>query len=365
MNEQAKVRCPECDDVEGVGRRQFLMTVGGTAVTLASLEAVPQILKAQPAATQPAAAQPARAARPAEALIRELYTALTPAQRQQVVFAYNHTQANSTRPTRLGMYNAPIFGNASIGAVYTAAQQELNERILKAICSDDEGYRRMTRNGTFDASQSFGRCGAYIFGDPTNNQQFSWVFTGHHLTVRCDGNSEANTAFGGPMYYGHSPDGYSQRNVWNFQTRSVHSVWDALSEAQRRTATMATYVNPREQEGSVRFRQAGQAYPGLAYRDMTPDQRGLVQTVMRDLISPYRREDSDEVMDLIRRNGGMERIHLGFFRDQGTPNTQWNFWRLEGPGFVWNYRVLDHVHCFVNIALQQPAPAAGAPATRG
>src|ERR1017187_3187027 len=47
-------------------------------------------------------------------------------------------------------------------------------------------------------------------------------------------------AFGGPMYYGHSPDGYSQRNVWNYQTRAVESVWTALSEAQRRTATMTT-----------------------------------------------------------------------------------------------------------------------------
>ena len=29
---------------------------------------------------------------------------------------------------------------------------------------------------------------------------------------------------------------------------------------------------------------------------------------------------------------------------------RWHFWRLEGPGFVWNYRVLPHVHTFVNIS---------------
>jgi hypothetical protein len=29
---------------------------------------------------------------------------------------------------------------------------------------------------------------------------------------------------------------------------------------------------------------------------------------------------------------------------------RWHFWRLEGPGFVWNYRVLPHVHCYVNIS---------------
>src|SRR5258708_6425756 len=83
-----------------------------------------------------------------------------------------------------------------ITAAYTNAQRELNQRILRAIASDDEGYTKLTTNGTFDMSNSFGNCGAYIFGDPTNNGQFAWVFAGHHITVRCDGNSEPNAAFG-------------------------------------------------------------------------------------------------------------------------------------------------------------------------
>ena len=231
MSEQLKVQCPECDALDGVGRRDFLMAAGGTAVALAGLELVPQALKAQPG--QPAA-QAARAAKPAEALIRELFQGLNAEQRRRVVYPWNHGAANNTLAYRLRMYNSAIFGDHNIGAVFTAAQKELNERILRAICSDEEGHRRITRNGTFDASQSFDRCGAYIFGDPTNNQQFSWVFAGHHLTVRCDGNSEPNTAFGGPMYYGHSPDGYSARNVFNFQTRSVVSVWEALDRKSTR-----------------------------------------------------------------------------------------------------------------------------------
>jgi hypothetical protein len=330
------------------------MAAGGTAVTLATLQAVPSALAQR---TGPAAAQPGATPRPrpAEALVRELYATLTAEQKTRVVLPWNHGATPNATATRLRMFNASI-NQHNIDAVYTAAQKDLNQRILRAISSDEEGYRRVTRNGTFDNSGSFGRCGAHIFGDPTGNQQFAWVFTGHHLTVRCDGNSEPDAAFGGPMYYGHSPDGYSQRNCWNYQTRAVLSVWDALSEQQRRTATMTTYVNPREQEGSVRFRTQG--YGGLAYRDMSNDQKTLVQTVMRNLLDPFRAEDGDEVMELIRRNGGMDQIHLGFFRDANSqfPAGQWNFWRLEGPGFVWNYRVLDHVHCFVNIA-RRPAQA--------
>jgi hypothetical protein len=345
MTEQEK-KCPECEAMDGVDRRHFLTMVGGTAVTLASLEAVPQAAKMLGAQQPPQPGQQAGSSKPAEALIRELYQGLSAEQRRQVVMPWDHVAPNQTIPTRKRMYNASI-NQHRIGTTYTRPQQELVGRILRSISSDEEGYTRLTRNGTYDGSGSFGNCGAHIFGDPTGNQQFAWVFTGHHLTVRCDGNSEPDAAFGGPMYYGHSPDGFSPRNIFNFQTRTVLQVYDALSEQQRRRAIIAT--NPGEHEASVRFRNEG--YPGIPGSDLTPDQRSLVQQVMRDLLSPYRREDADEVMDIVRRNGGMERIHLGFFRGANTPNSRWDFWRLEGPGFVWNFRVLPHVHCYVNIAV--------------
>ncbi|MCI0378331.1 MAG: DUF3500 domain-containing protein, partial [Gemmataceae bacterium] len=298
---------------------------------------------------EPQEAPANRVARPAEELVRELYASLNEEQRRQIVLPWNHGVGNNNAtPTRMRMYNGAL-NRQPIGNIYNKQQQELITRILRSICSDDEGHRRITRNGTFDNSRTLDACGSHIFGDPTNNRQFAWVFTGHHLTVRCDGNSQPTTAFGGPMYYGHSPDGYSQRNVFNYQTRSVVSVFDALTEAQRRTAVLTG--SPGENEGSVQFRAPGQPHPGIPGSELTMDQRRLVQSVMRDILSPYRREDADEVMRIVQFNGGMERIHLAFYRDQGaTDNNRWHFWRLEGPGFVWNYRVLPHVHTFVNIA---------------
>lgn len=73
--------------------------------------------------------------------------------------------------------------------------------------------------------------------------------------------------------------------------------------------------------------------------------------VMRDVLSPYRKEDVDEVMEIIKTNGGMERIHLALYPDPAMKDKQsWHFWRLEGPGFVGNYSVLPHVHPYVNIS---------------
>jgi len=350
MSEQAKSLCPECElDQDGLDRRTFLNAMGGTAVTLVGLQAVPSAARVLGQA--PAAPAAPRQAKPAEAMIRELYQGLSDEQKRGLVYAYDHRIRNESL-TRHRMFNAPIFPNHNIGTAYTPAQRELTERILRSIANGEEGWRAISRNGTWDNTREFDACGAYIFGDPTGNNPYSWVFTGHHLTVRCDGNSEADRAFGGPIYYGHSPDGWSQRNVFFPQTRAAKDVFDSLNEEQRRQA-IATWApgETREQEGSVQFRNR---HPGLRAGDMTADQRRLVQDLMRAVLSPYRREDADEVMQLVQRNGGLERLHLAFYRDQGATD-RWSFWRVEGPGFVWNFRVLPHVHTFVNIGIPRSA----------
>lgn len=338
MNKVEQV-CPECEQVvesSELDRRGFIRVVGEATSLLAVGAAGTSLVRADEPAPRAAATQ----AKPAEALIRELHSTMTDEQKRTLVLPWNDR-------ARKGMYNAPI--NQRIGQAYTQPQQELIERILRSISSGDAGFRQMTRGGTFDGSRSLQGCGANIFGDPTNGQRFAWVFTGHHLTVRCDGNSEPGAAFGGPIYYGHSPDGYSPRNIFNYQTRAVLNVFDALTEAQRRQAVVSG--NPGEHEPSVRFRAAGQAVPGLPASELTADQRRLIETVMREVLSPFRREDADEVMQIVRTNGGVERIHLAFYQDRGAEdNNRWHFWRLEGPGFVWNYRVLPHVHTYVNIA---------------
>jgi hypothetical protein len=350
MQEQPNPYCPECEGETGaqqlLHRRSFIRNAGESAaglIALGGLAAVPAVATAKVVPVK-------KPAKPAEELVKELYASLTGDQKKDVVMAWDHGSANGRRlPTRMGMYNRYI--NKPIGSVYTKAQQELITKILRAISSDDEGYRRITRNGTFDGSRSLQGCGANIFGEPGENTQFAWVFTGHHLTVRCDGNSEEGAAFGGPIYYGHSPNGYSERNIFNYQTKSVLSVFDALSEKQRKVAVITG--TPGELYPSVRFREATQPKPGLSYGEMNKEQRALVEEVMHDVLSPYRQEDVKEVMQIIKANGGMAKIHLAFYEDRRVrDNQRWHFWRLEGPGFVWNYRVLPHVHTYVNIATE-------------
>jgi len=339
MSEPIQSSCLECAD-DGINRRRFMGTVGATAAALA--------LGGTAATTVNAQTTPPRAAKPAEGLIRELFQSMTATQKQQVVHPWNHGAVGTQLPSRQRMYNR-AFGR-TIGDVFTRPQQELVQRILRSICSDDEGHRRITtvlESDNWNRS-GFGGAGANIFGDPTQGQ-YAWLFTAHHLTLRCDGDSQPDAAFGGPMYYGHLVDGYSVRNAFNFQTRAVVSIYDALSEAQRRQAVRTG--SPGEQYESVRHRSDRMTFPGIPIADLSRDQAQLVTDTMRTILSPYRKEDADEVMQILWRNGGLKRTSLAFYGDRNaTDNRRWHFWRLEGPGFVWNYRVLPHVHCFVNIA---------------
>lgn len=352
MSDNMKPSCPECAESfeapEVVDRRNFIRVLGGGAAALATLGgagSAGRVLATED--TQPK--KITRPAKPAEDLVRQLYASLSAEQKKEVILPWDHGSEGGKRtPTRLRMFNTPI-GKKHIADVYTPAQQELIEQTLRAICSDEEGYRRISRNGKFDSSGSLGGCGVTLFGDPSDGGKFAWVFSGHHLTVRCDGNSEEGAAFGGPMYYGHSPNGYSAKNVFFYQTKSVLSVYEALSGEQRKKAVVTG--TPGEGEPSIRFKKKIEEQPGILYKDLTADQKQLIEKVMRDVLSPYRKEDVEEVMEIVKANGGMEKIHLAFYPDKRMKDDEpWHFWRLEGPGFVWNYRVLPHVHTYVNIS---------------
>src|SRR5262245_61693928 len=130
MSEVEKPGCPECAgefELPGVvDRRRFIRVVGGQTAGLLALGGL--------SGSARAAAPPARK-KPGEDLVRELYSGLSAAQKKRVVLAWDHKRPGG-RPTRLGMYNAPI-GGVKIGSVYTKAQQDLLGRIIKSICSGE------------------------------------------------------------------------------------------------------------------------------------------------------------------------------------------------------------------------------------
>jgi hypothetical protein len=333
--------CPDCTSPPrpALARRDFIRVLG-TSAAVAAVGGLTPLQKARAAR--------AEKQREAEALVFELYRSMDADQRKRLVLPWDYKASGQPLPARLMTANAPV-GKSVIGLEYDKKQVELLRKIFRAIGNGEEGYRKLSRNNGFDASGDFESIGALIYGEPAEGKKFSLVFAGHHLTVRCDGDSEEKTAFGGPLYYGHSPSGYATNNVFFHQTKAATEMFASLSEEQRRAAVMAGKW--QDGVGSVKLPARGAKPPGLAVGDMTDDQKGLIEKVMKELVSPYRQEDGGEVMEIVKANGGMEKMALAFYTEgMTTAKEPWSYWRLEGPGFVWSYRALPHIHTFVNIS---------------
>jgi hypothetical protein len=200
--------------------------------------------------------------------------------------------------------------------------------------------------------EDYGGLGQYhvaIFGEPGSGQ-FEFEMTGRHLTIRADGDSVAGAAFGGPIIYGHGA-GDSEKglpgNVFYYQTQKANEVFQALDGTQRTKALLPKA--PPEARVPVQG-DAGQ-FQGIRLGELAPDQKALVESVIKILLDPYREADVDEAMALMKAGGGLDALHMAFYEaDDLGEDHEWDIWRIEGPTFVWHFRGAPHVHAYVNIA---------------
>jgi hypothetical protein len=330
--------CPECVSGPPIARRDFIRVLGTTAAVAA--------VGLSPLAR-------ARAARvekqkQAEALVFELYASLSDDQKKKIVRPWDHgVRDGRGTPSRLKTGNAAV-DKLMLGHEYKKAQVELLDKIFRAIGNGEQGYKELSRNGRFDGSNDFESISAIIHGEAVEGKKFSLVFTGHHLTVRCDGNSEEATAFGGPLYYGHSPSGYAKTNVFYHQTKAAMDLFATLDKEAKAVAVLKGKWN--DEHGGIKVPKKGATVPGLCFADMSKEQKEATEKLMKELVAPYRKEDGDEVMELIKATGGMEKVSMAFYEEgQRTEKEPWTYWRLEGPGFVWSFRALEHIHTFVHV----------------
>ena len=155
----------------------------------------------------------------------------------------------------------------------------------------------------------------------------------------------------GRFFYGHAvketEDPSHPGNIYWKQAQGANQVFAALDGKQRDRALLAT----APVESKIELQGKSGAFSGIAIGELARDQKALVQSVMRSLLSPYRPSDADTVMRDIAANGGMDALHLSFYKqdDLGSDGI-WDIWRLEGPAFVWHFRGTPHVHTWVNVA---------------
>ena len=329
MSDERRINCPDCDAGDGLSRRDFVRKVTGVALagSLVPLIGTPRRAVAGPTPTSPA-----------ETAVKRFYDTLKDEQKKTICFPFDHplrTKINAnwaiTKPTL---------------AEYTKEQQALVDEIFRNVTSPD-GYERFQKQMEDDAG-GFSEYHVAVFGTPGSGQ-FEWEMTGRHMTIRADGDSVDNVAFGGPIVYGHG-EGDSKKglpgNVFYYQTKKANEVFSALDGKQRDSALLPK----APKEDAVLLQGSSGTFPGIAVGELSRDQKDLVESVMKVILAPYREDDVKEAVAILKDGGGLDGLHMSFYKTGDVGDDQeWDIWRLEGPTFVWHFRGAPHVHTYVNI----------------
>ncbi len=313
-----------------LARRDFLKT---TAAVAGAAACTASIAKAADASNKTP-----------ESLVKVLYDTLSPKQKETICFDWNYVD-----PTR-GLLRTRTSNNWHItkpnidSDFYTAEQRDLVRKIFEGLIVPEW-------HAKFD-QQMEDDCGGFgkdqniaIFGKP-GDDKFEYVFTGRHMTMRCDGNSEEHVAFGGPIFYGHDPGAQSSNVFWE-QALAANKIHEMLDGKQRKLAQVAK--TPKEQD--VGFRGKEGKFLGIPATELTADQKAQLQLTLNKLFEPYRKSDTAEALQCFKTQGGLDACYLAFFTDDNIEDKNiFDNWRVEGPSFVWHFRGAPHVHTWVNIA---------------
>jgi Protein of unknown function (DUF3500) len=343
MEKKTKV-CPVCEDTEaGFDRREFLKTVGVTAAVATAglpLFATPK-LQAAPSAKSAA-----------ETAVSGLYETLTDDQKKEICFDWDFKDSKRGLLRTFVSNNWQITPHHIKSDYYTKKQQAIIHDVFKGMINPDwypkfiKQLKDDTDGKEWGADQSIA-----IFGKP-GSEKFEFVMTGRHMTLRADGHTNDKVAFGGPIFYGHAASGFNEKvhhpgNVFWHQAVMANKVYQMLDEKQRQQSLLEHM--PHESE--VAFQGPNGKFPGISVATLAEEQKKELQTVLLSLVDQYRKEDQEEALQCLKKQGGLDKCGLAFYKEGDIGNDgEWDVWRLEGPSFVWYFRGFPHVHVWVNVA---------------
>jgi len=317
-----------CSDCSPVNRRSFVEAVtGASALAILAGRSVSAGLFSGPSLTSAS-----------ETAVSEFYKSLTDVQKKTLCFPFEHELRH--RISANWHVTEPTLGEN----FYTTQQREMIARIVKGLCSE-EGHERMDRQMNDDAG-GLNEFSVAMFGEPGAGA-FEFMLTGRHLTLRADGNSVDKAAFGGPIVYGHDQvEKDASKNIYYYQTQQTNKVFKSLTEQQVAKALLTS----APKETAVQLQGEAGKFAGIRVAELNGDQKSEVEKTLGVLLAPYRKEDVDEVMEILKESGGVDHLHMAFFQqeDIGSDKT-WDIWRVEGPSFVWHFRGAPHVHAYINI----------------
>ncbi|HYE21947.1 MAG TPA: DUF3500 domain-containing protein [Tepidisphaeraceae bacterium] len=340
--------CPDCAAAPQPSRRELLKRTAGVVAASAGIVSLAPTWSVADVADQKIVMPKAAS----ETLVAQLYKSLKEGQKKAICFPFDHAK-------RSDIDNNWFIVKEKVKGFFDKDQQALIREIFLSMHSEEYAGRVLAQveHDNKDIG-GLGGCAVALFGEPgetgDGKSKFEFVLTGRHTTRRCDGNSVAGAAFGGPIFYGHAAGTFTEKadhagNAYWFQAVRANEVYKALDGRQRKLALLDITPPGEHGKDTVELPTKKEDLDGIPMTELSADQKGLVRKVLADLLAPFRKADADEALALIDK-AGFDKLRMAFFSKMDVGNDGvWDVWKIESENMVWYFRGAPHVHTWVHI----------------
>ena len=298
--------------------------------------------------------KPALATTSSDSLPLQLYKSLSLQQREQVCLPADH-------PRRQYVSNWwYIHPDYRIPNTFNAEQQQLIKRIFDGMHSVEHQAAVNEQVLIDQYGEEKNAPAAGFFGTP-DDDDFEFIFTGHHVTRRCNAHTDEGQGFGGnPIFYGHYPhpltnmrENFNEAkehpgNPYWYQGRLFNTFVQALDAKQQQQGLVV--LEPRSEQPNAVIQKTDEVR-GLRCAELNADQQALLLKTMRGMLAMFREDDVEATLRTIESKQILKQLNISWYSgkyDIGADRV-WDTWQTEGPEMVWYFRGYPHIHCYFHL----------------
>ena len=278
----------------------------------------------------------------------QLYNSLSDEQKNNVCLPVNH---KSRQFISNWWY---LHGDHRIHNSFNKDQQELIQTIFDSLHSPEHqaAVNKQVKIDQYGEAQYTPAVG--FFGTP-DDKDFEFIYTGHHVTRRCNAHSDKGYGFGGaPIFYGHFPSDFTETkdhpgNPYWYQGKIFNKFVQALDGRQQKKALDST--KPRSEKPEFVVKMKEHAWPGLCCEELSKDQKTLLVETMGKMMAMFRTDDVAATLDTIEKKKMIDELYVSYYEgkyDIGSDKV-WDTWQIEGPEMVWYFRGQPHIHSYFHL----------------
>ncbi len=322
--------------MHGMNRRELIKAAGASTALLAitPLEKIAGLAVAGESTT--------------DSLATQLYKSLSDEQMQKICLPVDHAKRHFISNWWY------VHPEHRIPTTFNSEQQELIQNIFDSLHSPDfqQAVNKQVEIDQYGQEKNAPSVG--FFGTP-DDDDFEFIYTGHHVTRRCNAHSDKGHGFGGsPIFYGHFPDAFNETknhpgNPYWYQGKLFNKFVQSLDGQQQQEGLVSN--NPRSERPNAVIKKKATGWPGLSCGSLSDDQKQLLAETMQEMLAMFRQDDVDVTLKTIEKNNIIDNLYISWYSgkyDIGSDEV-WDTWQIEGPDLVWYFRGQPHIHSYFHL----------------